>query len=147
MSRNQLLILITCAVIIGVVIYVNSREKLTYEIPPPMAADEISACPDTTLLTKSANHLRFRIAEHPDRWRSLDPAAVTVLALSWVEDELPDLAPTHVFSGFAAFVKTPQPNKPTLDELASAYDAIGAPDAAAAVRAAKSTADAAAGQE
>lgn len=141
MSRNQLLILIACAVTIGVIVFVSTREKLTYEIPPPMTGDEITACADGVLLSKVANNLRYRIALKPTRWRTMGPEATTVLSLAWVEDEFDFDAPGHVFHGFAELVSAQTPTMATLDEIAAGYDAIGASEAASIVREAKALAD------
>ena len=124
--------------------------SVPFPIPPAMKGDEITACPDSQLLTKVLSDLRYKVNSQPnhiEHWRNMADPARHVLALSWVEDDLPADAPSHQFSGFAILMCNHSPNIATLDEIAAAYEAIGAPKTAEAVKEAKAIAESPEGRE
>jgi hypothetical protein len=107
-------------------------------IPPRMDAAAITAVPDNQLIGTVFQDLRFRLALLNDKqlsqWRKLAEAPRNLLALSWVEDDLSPDAPRHEFQGFAELVTRPGANRPSFEDIAVAYEAIGAPKVATVLR-------------
>jgi hypothetical protein len=108
-------------------------------IPPRMNAAEITAIPDYQLISTVFTDLRFRLVLVNDsqlaKWRTMAEAPRNLLALSWVEDDLPPDAPViHQFNGFDELITRPGANHPSFEDIAVAYEAIGAPKVAAVLR-------------
>lgn len=104
--------------------------------PPSMTSEQILACPETQVVSLVTTDLRWKLAELDaaefGRWRTLPAPARHILALAWVErDDAPGTPP--IFQGFASLLANTVANMATLAEIAEAYDAIGAPAAAAVV--------------
>ena len=103
---------------------------------PPLSAEALAATPDARLIFVAATEVRWYLSGDADRmaaWRQLDEVPRTVLALSWVETGESDPRKS-VFRGFGSFLAVEAPNRPTPDDLAVAYEVIGAPDVAGVCR-------------
>ncbi len=111
--------------------------------PMPATAAELAAATDAQVVYLATTELRWSLAGDAarlKRWRELDEVARSVLALSWVESGHADPR-LAVFRGFAPLLSSQAPNRPTPDDLAQAYDAIGAPEVAEVCRKAQRVAD------
>ena len=104
--------------------------------PPALSAEQIAVAPDGILVQTAATEIRWWLAgdaSRQPRWRELDAPARNVLALSWVEG---GAAGTRLdpFRGFNALSAAQSPLRPTAEDLAAAYDAIGASEVATVCR-------------
>lgn len=122
------------------------REGITDQ-PTALSPEQIAATPDGILVQTAATEIRWWLAgdaSRQSRWRELGAPVRNVLALSWVEG---GAAGTRLdpFRGFGALAAAASPLRPTADDLAVAYDAIGAPGAAGVCREWEQNADADAG--
>ncbi|MBA3683910.1 MAG: hypothetical protein H0W72_01515 [Planctomycetes bacterium] len=105
------------------------RGEPDLDAPPALSTDQLASTPDPQLIYVATTELRWSLAGdagRQQRWRELNEPARTVLALSWVESGNPDPR-LAVFRGFAHLMATEAPNRPMPDDLAKAYEAIGAP--------------------
>jgi hypothetical protein len=105
--------------------------------PTAVTAAQLAATPDLHLIYTATNDLRWRLLLAPNqqtRWRELGPAARTVLALAWVEEDLADPNARPLFTGFGDLLSIQAPNMATLEDIAVGYEAIGAPVVASIVR-------------
>lgn len=112
------------------------RDPERIDAPPPLSLEQLSATSDNELMTVASAEVRWSIAGDVDRqqrWRDLNPAARTVLALSWVESGYAEQWKA-AFRGFASHLSHRSPSRPTLEDLALAYEVIGAPTVAAVCR-------------
>lgn len=136
MPRNLTLGLVLSALVVLLVVLHWPRRGPAFEVPPALDAAAIAALPDNQLLVAVATDLRYAVAAHggPATWRTLPASARHVLALSWVDKDLPPGCPSPSQPGFAAIAGANQPDAPAFTDVAEAYDAIGAPAVAAVVR-------------
>lgn len=112
------------------------RDPERIDAPTPLGLEQLSATSDNELMIVATAEVRWSIAGDADRqlrWRDLNPAARTVLALSWVESGYAEQWKA-AFRGFASHLSHSSPSRPTLEDLALAYEAIGAPTVAAVCR-------------
>ncbi len=139
-QRKHWLLAISALLAGGLLFAYWPAKKLVLPGPPAMSSPEITACPETQVIARVTSDLRLKVAGVPSRmskWRSMPLPAKHVLALSWVEDDLPPGAPTHAFQGFSALLAVQAPNMASLDDIAQAYEAIGAPKVAEVIALAK----------
>ena len=107
-----------------------------FAVPPAMDAAAITALSDDQLISRVVTDLRFAAAANgdPGRWRALPEPARHVLAIAWVDRDLPPGCPGSLFDGFAALVASTAANTPAFADITAAYEAIGAPATATTVR-------------
>lgn len=137
MKNKWMPIILAALVVIAAIVYWPWKTGPDFDIPASMSGEEITACPEHQLITLVVTDLRFKLAADERnwvRWREMPEAARNVLALSWVEDDLPYDSPGAVFKGFGDLLGKHPPNMATLDDIAAAYENIGASGVAFVVR-------------
>lgn len=134
-------ILLTLVVVSVVVLSGNRRTPIPG--PPPMTAAEIAALPDTQLIQRVTDDLRWKVADvapHLERWRLIGEPARHVLSLSWIDQSCGPAIPVG-YDGFSGLLKNQAANMASLEDMALAYEAIGSPQLARVVRDARLLAD------
>lgn len=107
-------------------------------VPHLRTAEELAQLPDAQITYAVIEDLRWRlVAAGEDDWRTLPPAGLQMMALSWTEPSGP-ATPVNGFRGFAELASRQSAAAPRLGEIALAYEAIGASEVAAIVRRAES---------
>jgi len=129
-TKQRLLFTVLAGTVLLAIIVFGQRAEPTLQADPPLSAAALTAIPDDQLMHAAATELRWSMAGDVLRqsdWRDLNEPARTVLALSWVENGNAH-ARMDSFNGFGTLLSLNAPNRPTADDLACAYDIIGAPE-------------------
>ena len=149
MNSTWMSFILVVLVAVIVLLYWPWKDAVEFEVPPVLAGDQYAACPDNQLISKVTSDLRLKLAASQgwDRWRTLCEPAQHVLALSWVENDYPPGVPTPAFLGFASVIANKSPNMATLEEIARAYQEIGAQRVSEVVKTAAEIAATPAAQE
>lgn len=136
MPRNAILCIVLAAMLTALVAIHWPRHGADFPVPPALDAAAIAGMNDGELITRVTTDLRFAAVAGGDlgHWRLMTEPARTVLAISFVERDLPPGCPSPSFEGFARLIGERSANVPNLDEVAAAYDVIGAGAVAAVVR-------------
>lgn len=135
-TRHRLLFATLAVVLIAAFALLWPRSEGIASQSPAMSAEQIAATPDRSLVQTAATEIRWWLAADPSRqprWRELGEPVRHILALSWVESGEAG-SRNDPFRGFAALFASTSPTRPSTDDLARAYEAIGAPELAALCR-------------
>lgn len=131
MKRPAVLIAVI-ALNLALIVWLWSRGDEAEAIPPEvtMTSAKLAQVPDFALIHMTYSELRVKVVADPEktsRWRTMPEPVRRALVLTWVEGSFP---------GFAALLVNRQsmPYQFTAEDLAEAYDGIGAAAVAEVVR-------------
>lgn len=108
------------------------------DLPEAMTLEQLKATSDQQIIYIATTEVRYRVIAIPEnmpRWRNLPEPARNLLALSWTEGDDSPGTPDR-FRGFGDFFGLNGPYLATPEDIAKAYEAIGAPAVAEVMRAA-----------
>lgn len=142
-TKQRMLFAVLAVFILAAVALFWPRAIAMPQADPPMSAEALAAMPDDQLLHAAVTELRWSMAGDAVRqshWREMNEAARTVMALAWVENG--NLrARMDGFSGFGILFALEALNRPSGEDLALAYEHLGAPEMAQICREAQRITD------